>query len=871
MKQLIKIKNSDLSFKLNLNYNNVYSRLKMLLGSKASLFADIATKSTGTTWYSADDAEYISLDLAPKGETNNLSNALSSEVAAVRKEMMADSELSKYVDDILEIPDNSFVFYRALPTGGYKFVLTGWGCRYIHQNTADPNSGFIKRISHELEFPEDKRTTDSSKPSMTEMLRGMGTAANVKKTEMPEFGATEKRVTINSDNSDTSGSSSDTQTKSSSTQPTGDLKEQPKHEIKRQKVAVKVLDQNNSGVKGEPVVVKCSLGEMNLSTNDDGVVNIGELPYGETFTVEFPNLQGHVERSFEVISGVDMYDAYIKKLIKYSPVLFVEDQNGNAVQDYNVKIVVNGEDSIFNSGIDGVVQLPTMQEGQKFIVIDTANYANTEEYNITQAEAKTPYHFHIKRAEKAKVGITVLDKSGKPIPKATVDLAIGDTPCQQTTAEDGRAEFPGDVFVAGDIPVNLTIKGKGQIKSNLKYSPDNTEYTIQLQDRKAGDNGKGFNWKWLALIPLLLLIGFGGYKLYNWWDNKNVHSIAEMEKGVVMTLSQTSYWVDVKVPNTTIGGVELDKFYFVYSTNEQKVLYSTFDSRKRLWGPSTGTGFLISKDGMIATNRHVANPLPPEEMSKTVKNFFQDLKNACQDTIDMCNNTLHVWGANGNIDPIKYNAVGQKLVEKQEELKVLDKIINTADFKVYSKTKVSVAFTNTRIDDCNELWESAMRGTDLEAYGFHKCTTIISGDPGNVTENDVSIIQINSKERDIPQDAFIFNIPEKDIIDENIPDDYEITVLGYNAGTSLQDMNLQDGIKPQAQHGKITNTSEKYRVGYDAQTLGGSSGSPVLNDKHQLVAINNSGIGTTQGFNYGVRTKYLKELFDKLSGRKNNK
>ncbi len=44
-----------------------------------------------------------------------------------------------------------------------------------------------------------------------------------------------------------------------------------------------------------------------------------------------------------------------------------------------------------------------------------------------------------------------------------------------------------------------------------------------------------------------------------------------------------------------------------------------------------------------------------------------------------------------------------------------------------------------------------------------------------------------------------------------------MTVLGYNAGVTLQDMKLQDGIKPQAQHGKITNTSEEYRIGYDVQ------------------------------------------------------
>ena len=88
--------------------------------------------------------------------------------------------------------------------------------------------------------------------------------------------------------------------------------------------------------------------------------------------------------------------------------------------------------------------------------------------------------------------------------------------------------------------------------------------------------------------------------------------------------------------------------------------------------------------------------------------------------------------------------------------------------------------------------------------------------------------------------------------------------MGYNAGPGLQVLKHQDAIKPQAQHGKISNLSQKYRIGYDAPTLGGSSGSPVVNNKGELIAINNSGIQGTQGFNYGVRTKYLKELVDGL-------
>ena len=64
--------------------------------------------------------------------------------------------------------------------------------------------------------------------------------------------------------------------------------------------------------------------------------------------------------------------------------------------------------------------------------------------------------------------------------------------------------------------------------------------------------------------------------------------------------------------------------------------------------------------------------------------------------------------------------------------------------------------------------------------------------------------------------------------------------------------------------------NEKYRIGYNASTLGGSSGAPVLNKKGQLVAINNSGLANTQGYNFGVRTKYLYELLQKVNENTNN-
>ena len=53
------------------------------------------------------------------------------------------------------------------------------------------------------------------------------------------------------------------------------------------------------------------------------------------------------------------------------------------------------------------------------------------------------------------------------------------------------------------------------------------------------------------------------------------------------------------------------------------------------------------------------------------------------------------------------------------------------------------------------------------------------------------------------------------------------------------------------------------RLMYSIPALPGSSGSPVVNLRGQLVAINYAGINTTQSFNYGIRVKHLRNLIMK--------
>lgn len=843
MKQLIKVSNNDLSFRLKLNYNNVYSRLKMLLGKSATLFADVKRMSSTTTWYSEGNEDYTSLKDAPEAEAHEILEQLNVVLKKAKKEIDNSHELSPYADDILEVPDNGYVFYHKADDGTYQFVLAGWGCKQAHTALSD-TGGLIRRVSKSLNIEEEPVTPP--RPDYTFNYPPGNVEGPATDKPVQQSATTEQRNQSGEkpDNPDVA----DPEPAGESTA-ADDVKPEQKKK-KEQHVVLKVINQHSKPIEDEDVIVRTQSGEVSGSTDERGCFEIGNLPYHSSFVVSFPNLPNIKERAYEVEPKVEQYDAYIKKYINYSPVLFVEDQNGNVVDNYNVKVMIGGQDNILNTGSDGMIQLPTVQEGQKFVVIDSLNYANSEEYSVNQENVKKPFKFKIKRAVKTKVGITILNKDKKPIERSTVDINNDNQPCQQTTDKNGRAEFPSEIFKPGDVHVRLYVPGKGTIHSKLAFVPDITEYTIQL----TGKPNNKFNWKWLLLLPLFLLLGLGGKYVYDHYLNpeQKVPTIAEMETGVVMIFGRAQYSIELNVPDIEVNGKKLDKAWIHFKDGEPAGY--TYDQESAGALEWSGTGFLISKeDGLIATNRHVVEPVPNEDLVKHFRLCLQRDKEDYQTLCDNINDTLHVMGAYGLVNQDYLNA-RQRLQKSQEMVKILDKILNIGDFKINKQIRTFAAFTGTRVEYYDNLIALSTR---------------VVGEPGGIDEKDVAIVQV-SKKQDIPADAYVFTVPEVDLMDGEIPDDYDVTVLGYNAGTGLQNMKYQEAIKPQAQHGKINNKSEKYRIGYDAPTLGGSSGSPVLNKKGELIAINNSGFGT-QGFNYGVRTKYLRELLDEMkNGKVNN-
>ena len=105
-------------------------------------------------------------------------------------------------------------------------------------------------------------------------------------------------------------------------------------------------------------------------------------------------------------------------------------------------------------------------------------------------------------------------------------------------------------------------------------------------------------------------------------------------------------------------------------------------------------------------------------------------------------------------------------------------------------------------------------------------------------------------------------------------DDSEIKVgshiytIGFPFGLSLQDLKTSKGIRSIANEGSITQECSEYSFGFNAPAYSGASGSPIFNSKGRLIGVLNSGVTKTQGFNYGIKAIYIRELLNKVQSKK---
>ena len=293
----------------------------------------------------------------------------------------------------------------------------------------------------------------------------------------------------------------------------------------------------------------------------------------------------------------------------------------------------------------------------------------------------------------------------------------------------------------------------------------------------------------------------------------------------------------------------------------------------------TGTAFFIDKEGTLMTNRHVAQPdidavtarRSMIRFMKTLKQFFtEQMAELSQqyDQLESQKSSCSYFDFYGFIHTdqerlAQINAQQAELSEQFTALKQsregIDDNIDPEGIKIRTISELGIAYNNTYVT------------SESDFIIKNPCVVVRTSDKENI---DLALIQLKNKKT--PENTYIFKLKGDDSErsftdklatlfsssdDDKLKIDQQLYMIGYNAGLVLA--NTKQGIKVQMTSGKVTQLSDGQRLLYSIPTLQGSSGSPVIDEYGNLVAVNFAKLGTTDNFNFGIPEESIKEFMRK--------
>ena len=350
----------------------------------------------------------------------------------------------------------------------------------------------------------------------------------------------------------------------------------------------------------------------------------------------------------------------------------------------------------------------------------------------------------------------------------------------------------GKIFIT-DFSTNGTFL-KGQRITPYQNIP------IKRCDKVVFGNIEKLNWKnipgglpcktFAIIIPILLIIS--AFAVWNYWP-KPIKTVEDYSKSVVMVINKFYFTRQVNAP----GGTSSVLAY--YGTDGFVLNESELYKIKPF--EIFGTGFLISENGKLITNRHVAEPWKEDEFKKK---FLDDLGIKAQVFNTIYN--INVGGYSSEIGIIP----NEKEIDKED---------------------LSISLINC----------------DTKSVRSHENPKI-----------DLAIVQIASKKLPIGttyvnNEDFIKNKDEVKVGDE-------VAIIGYPLGLGLwEDSKLK--MTATTDFGTVSMKKNNYELQYNANTTNGASGSPVIcKMTGKIVAINFGGYKADH--NLGIFSNHIKDLLN---------
>lgn len=306
-----------------------------------------------------------------------------------------------------------------------------------------------------------------------------------------------------------------------------------------------------------------------------------------------------------------------------------------------------------------------------------------------------------------------------------------------------------------------------------------------------------------AVIAVLMIIGGGLTIMFQ-----------SRPKAITATEAYDKY-------NSAVCLIEVTYAYkIVVDVSDQEFAESALNlinaSTKKMYYQSTayGTGFFITQDGKVATNKHVVRPWEYDK-EQTAKNMEL--------------------------------AIRAQLSKYTRKYPVLQSVI----------PEIHVDGILLKAD----IIPNGCLYTDNNKY---ECNTFSVSDNNDI---DVAIIQTGNQMLPKEVTAFI-DIKQAITNDSLLRQGDKVYLIGFpqiGDASLVFDIDRNINVKNQIQEGNVTQDRDDINFRHNAATFGGASGSPILNEYGQLVGVHHAGMAQAgvHGFNEAIKVKHLIKISER--------